>query len=797
MKISEKWLRQWVNPAITTDELAAQLTMAGLEVDAVETFGDELTGVLVGEVVNAEQHPNADKLRVCEVNVGSGDNLQIICGAPNARAGIKVAVATVGSVLPGDFKIKKAKLRGVESIGMLCSEKELQMSEEHDGIIELDSDAPVGEQLIDYLQMKDTVIEVDLTPNRGDCLGMRGIAREVGVLNSVDVCQPESKQVDTTIDDMLPVVLEAPEACPRYVGRVIRNINLNAKTPNWMKQRLERAGIRAIEPSVDVTNYVLLELGHPMHAFDLSMIKGGINVRYAKPNEKLVLLDGKEVELTEKTLMIADHEKPLAIAGVMGGEHSGISADTKDVFLESAFFQPIAIAGIARSYGLHTDASHRYERGVDYNLQLTAMERASELLIEICGGEAGPIIDSTVESAMPEKAPVNLRRAKIVRLLGIELADSQVEDILTRLGMELTANADGWDVIVPSYRFDISIEEDLIEELVRVYGYNNVPSRVPNNEMKMVARPEHRVRKNQIRNLLVARGYQEAITYSFVEPELQKMINPQVESIVLLNPISSELSVMRTSQWPALIKAAEYNFNRQQERIKLFETGLRFEANGEGEGADSIKQIPTLSAVIGGPVQDESWEGKARLVDFYDIKGDLEAVLNLTVNSGSYLFKCETHPALHPGQSARIYKGQNAVGWIGKLHPNVKKILGIEQDLFLFELDLKAIVKRKLPKFAELSRFPSIRRDLAVVVDEQVEVAQLIDLIRQTAGNLLKHISIFDIYRGEGVDFGRKSVALALIIQHSTRTLKDAEVNAIVDKTVTQLEQKLGAVLRD
>ncbi len=792
MRISEKWLREWVNPDVSSNTLAEQLTMAGLEVDAIESFGDELEGVVVGHIVKAEQHPNADKLKVCEVDVKGEETLQIICGAPNAREGLKVAVATIGCTLPGDFKIKKAKLRGVASFGMLCSEKELQLSDESDGIMELAEDAPVGESLIDFMKLRDTVIEVDLTPNRGDCLGMRGIAREVGVINSTDVCHVDCSAVAPTIDDTFPIELEAPEACPRYVGRVIRNINLSAKTPDWMKQRLERAGVRAIEPSVDITNYVLLELGHPMHAFDLNQLSGGIKVRFANEGERLVLLDGKEVELTSDTLMIADHEKPLAIAGVMGGEHSGINSETKDVLLEAAFFQPIHLAGKARSYGLHTDASHRFERGVDYELQMKAMERATQLLLEICGGEAGPIMDVCSEQDMPTKQPIELRKARVSRLLGIELADEQIEDILARLGMTLSSHDSGWKVEVPSYRFDISIEEDLIEELVRIYGYNKVPSRAPQGEMTMVNQPENKLRKSQLRNVLVARGYQEAITYSFGEPELQRSINPDVPSIELLNPISSELSVMRTSQWPALIKAAEYNFNRQQERVKLFEIGLRFENHETG-----LQQIPTLSAVIGGSLSGETWEGKSRPVDFYDIKGDLESLLKLTVNSDSYLFKLESHPSLHPGQSARVYKADKPIGWVGKLHPNQKKSLGLEQDLYLFEIDLDAIIKRKLPKFAELSRYPSIRRDLAVVVDEQVEVAQLIDLIRQTAGNLLKHINIFDIYRGEGVDSGRKSVALAMILQHANRTLKDAEVSAVVDRTVKQLETQLGAVLRD
>ncbi len=792
MKISEKWLREWVNPAISTEELVATLTMAGLEVDGIEQLGADLEGVVVGQIETAEKHPEADKLQVCSVNVGSEENLQIICGAPNAREGLKVAVATIGTVLPGDFKIKKAKLRGVHSFGMLCSGKELELSDDHDGIMELAEDAQIGQSLVEHLGLKDTAIDIDLTPNRGDCLGVKGIATEVGVLTQTQVNPVAIKPQPATIDDKVEVKLNAPKANPRFVARVIKGVNIKAETPDWMKARLLASDIRSIDPVVDVTNYVMLELGHPMHAFDLNNLEGAIDVRYAKEGEKLTLLDEQELELRSDTLVVADDKKVLSLAGIMGGKHSGINDSTTDLLLEVAHWDPIDIAGKARSYGLHTDASHRFERGVDYNLCADVIERATELLLEIVGGQAGPIVDAISEEHFPKTRSVQLRRNRIERLLGIKLDDQQIEDILTRLGMGLGSNEEGWQVEIPSRRFDISIEEDLIEELVRVYGYNRVPSRAPESQMKMVGRPENRLRKSNIRNLLVARGYQEAITYSFGEPGLMQTINPEVPGIELLNPISSDLSVMRTSLWPALIKAAEHNFNRQQERVRLFEMGLRFENHDSG-----LQQIPTLSAVIGGDLYDESWEGRARAVDFYDLKGDLEAILKLTVNSDSYLFKLESHPSLHPGQSARIYRGDKAIGWIGKLHPSKKKSLGLEQDLYLFEVDLDAIIKRKLPKFAELSRYPSIRRDLAVVVDEQMEVAQLIDLIRQTAGNLLKHINIFDIYRGEGVDFGRKSVALAMVLQHANRTLKDAEVSAIVDRIVKQLETQLGAVLRD
>ncbi len=791
MKFSENWLREWVNPNISTEELVEKLTMAGLEVDAFDFLGNNFTGIVVGEIIEAEQHPDADKLRVCTVNVGdkSESDLQIICGAPNARKGIKVAVAMIGAVLPGDFKIKKAKLRGVESYGMLCSTKELNLGEDHDGIMELNLDAPLGQDFVEFMQLNDTEIEVDLTPNRGDCLGICGIAREVGVLTQSEVNEVTPKSIKASISDVLPIELSAPNACPRYLGRVIKGINPSAKTPEWMVRKIERSGVRSIDPVVDITNYVLLELGHPMHAFDLDNIDGGIDVRMAKQGEKLTLLDGQEVELSDNTLMIADHKKPLAIAGVMGGEFSGINAKTKDVFLESAYFDQVAIAGRARQYGLHTDASHRYERGVDFELQRTAMERATELLLEIVGGEAGEIIEAVNNEHLPTKRNLVLRRSRIERLVGFAFEDSQVEDILTRLGLKLTENNEGWDVLVPSFRFDIDNEESLIEELVRVYGYNNLPMRKPIAEMTMYRQPEDRVWKKQMREVLVDRGYQEAITYSFVEPELQKKLQPGEEPLPLMNPISSELGVMRTNLLAGLVQAAKFNMNRQQTRVRFFELGLRFDNTG-----DDLKQIPTIAGLIAGSRLEEQWNEDGEKVDFYDLKGDLESLLDLT--NLKYQFDVTAKEVLHPGQSAAVYSNGNEIGYIGKLHPALQQDLGLELESYVFQLDLEAISQRQLPKFKSLSKFPSIRRDLAVVVDDSVKGSELIDFIVKNADGLVTDARIFDIYKGEHLETGKKSVALAMTLQHPNKTLEEAEINKVMEQLIQGLGQSFSATLR-
>ncbi len=792
MKFSEQWLRELVQPAIDTQALADQLSLAGLEVDDIESVAGEFSGVVVGEILSAEQHPDADKLRVCQVSDGK-ETFQVVCGAPNARGGLKTAFATVGAVLPGNFKIKKAKLRGVESMGMLCAEDELGLSDDHGGIMELPADAPVGQDVREYLNLNDMIIDVDLTPNRGDCLGMVGMAREVGVLNKAPVAEVVCTPVSATIQDAISIELQAPAACPRYLGRIIRNIDINAATPAWMVQRLERSGVRSIDPVVDVTNYVLLELGQPMHAFDLNKLEGGIRVRMAQQDEPLTLLDGSEVKLNADTLVIADHNKAVAMAGIMGGGNSEVSEETKDILLECAYFDPIAIAGRARNYGLHTDASHRYERGVDWQLQARAVERATQLLVDIVGGEVGPVVEAVSEADLPKPVTLTLRHARVTEMLAVELPAAEIEEILTRLGLQLTAEGDNsWSVAVPSYRFDISLEVDLIEEIARVYGYNNLPSKTPRAELPIPTIKESKLTPAVVRRHMVSRGYQEAVTYSFIEAGLAKQFDTKHEAVALANPISAEMAVMRTTIWPGLCKAVAYNQARQQSRVRLFEIGQCFISEG-----NELTQENALAGVISGNRQPESWMGKSEKVDFFDIKGDLESLLSLGGDAASFTLVADQHEALHPGQTARIEKNGVTVGWIGALHPTLQKKLDLAGPIYLFELKLAALVDGRLPRFSSLSKFPESRRDLAMLIDAEVSFEAVRAVAQSEAGEFLKDIILFDVYTGQGIEPGRKSLALGLTWQHPSRTLNDDEINASVQSVVAKLTSELGAVLRD
>lgn len=791
MKFSEQWLRSWVNPEVPREELVARLSMTGLEVDSVSPVAGEFSGVVVGEILSAEQHPDADKLRVCRVSNGS-EEFQVVCGAPNARAGIRVPFAMVGAVLGEDFKIKKAKLRGVESFGMLCSASELKISDDHSGLMELAADAPVGTDIREYLGLDDVVIEIGLTPNRGDCLSLAGLAREVGAVYGCEVQPVTIQPVAPAHDETRPVELLAPQACPRYLGRVIRNVDLSRPTPLWMVERLRRSDIRSIDPAVDVTNYVMLELGQPMHAFDLNEIRGGIRVRMAEQGEKLVLLDGQEVTLSADTLVIADHERPLAIAGVMGGEHSGVSAQTRDLFLESAYFDPIALAGKARNYGLHTDASHRFERGVDFELARQAMERATALLLEIVGGEAGPIVEAVSQADLPTREAVTLRSERITQMLGLELEADLVERLLGALGLGVTARGEGvWEVTVPSHRFDISLEVDLIEELGRLYGYDRLPVRYPQARLAPQARAEARAELPALRRLLVARGYQEAITYSFIDPKLFAQFNPDATPLLLANPISADMAAMRASLWPGLVKAVLHNLNRQQTRVRLFESGLRFVGQ-----LPELKQEAMLAGVITGNRLPESWSHGRESVDFYDLKGDVEALLGAAGNAGAFRFVPAEHPALHPGQCARIEREGRTVGYLGAIHPQLAGELGIEQPLFLFELLLAELDEGRLPSFRELSRFPEVRRDLALVVDRDTPAEDILGCIREKAGDYLTDLKLFDVYQGKGIDPARKSLAVGLTWQHPSRTLNDDEVSAAIQTILTSLGDRFNATLR-
>jgi phenylalanyl-tRNA synthetase beta chain len=720
-----------------------------------------------------------------------------VCGAPNARAGLKTAYAKVGAVLPtpdgSEFKIKKAKLRQVESFGMLCAEDELGISEDHAGIMELAADAPVGQCVREYLNLNDKIIDVDLTPNRGDCLSIKGLAREVGVLNKVPVNYIKIDPVPATITDTFSVTLDAPAACPRYLGRVIRNVNVSAETPLWMVEKLRRSGIRSIDPVVDVTNYVLLELGQPLHAFDLNKLQGSISVRMPKEGEKLTLLDGNEVTLNADTLVIADESGPVAMAGIFGGEGTGVTAESKDIFLECAFFDQIAIAGKARAYGLHTDASHRYERGVDWQLQNDAIERATALLLDIVGGQAGPVNEAVSEADLPAARTVTLRHAKVNAMLAFDMQALDIEDILTRLGMQVSkVDAESWTVAIPSYRFDISIEVDLIEELARVYGYNNLPVKVPTATLPFTPIDESQVTIQTLRRTLIALGYQEAITYSFIESGLQKQFDDQFEALALANPISAEMAVMRTTIWPGLVKALQYNQNRQQTRVRLFETGQRFLPIG-----DELVQENVLAGLLSGNRDPERWTGKSQPVDFFDIKGDLEAILNLGGCGSEYSFVADTHVALHPGQAARIERAGETVGMIGALHPALLKALDLNGPVYLFELRLEPLLEGKLARFSSLSKFPESRRDLALLADEAVTYGAIRQVAAQNAGEYLKKVTLFDVYQGQGIEVGRKSIALGLTWQHPSRTLNDDEINTAVQNVLEALKTSVGATLRD
>ncbi len=793
MKISESWLREWVNPKLTTDELAAQITMAGLEVDAVEPVAEAFSGVIVGEILFVEQHQDADKLRVCQVSGLNDDITQVVCGAPNARVGIKVPFATVGAVLPGDFKIKKAKLRGVESFGMLCAQSELKLGDDNDGLWELSEDAPVGTDLREYLQLNDTAIDVDLTPNRSDCLSLKGIAREVGVLNRLSVAEPVIEPVSATLKDKININLVASDACPRYVGRIIRDIDFSKPTPLWIKERLRRADIGSKDIVVDVTNYVLLELGQPMHAFDLTTLEGDIQVRYAQDKEPLELLNGQAVELASNVLVIADDKKAVAMAGIMGGSQTAVSSETKDILLESAFFVPTAIAGRAREYGLHTDSSHRFERGVDYQLQEQAIERATQLITDIAGGQVAPVVVAEAEHSVLSTKTVTLRRERILKGLGFELPDTEVVDILQRLGLVISeTNDSGWIFTVPSYRFDIEIEADLLEELARIYGYNNLPTTSVRMGMELPMHQETALGLDAVCASLVARDYQESISYSFVDPKVQQLLDPASKPVALQNPISADMSVMRTSLWQGLVTALANNVKRQQTRVRFFETGLRFVTNDASE----LRQEPMVAGLIYGSRHSENWLEKTTSVDFYDIKGDVESLLAITKDSKRFSFEAAEHPALHPGQTAAIKLGDSIVGYVGALHPSIQQALDLPQRAYVFEITQVALASASFPKFAPLSRFPEVRRDLAVIVNQDLAVSKLESTVRGAARELLTNLKVFDVYVGKGIDSERKSVALGLTFQHLSRTLTDDEITSSVNNVVKALEQEYNAELR-
>lgn len=789
MKLSETWLREWVNPPIDTKQLAEQLTMSGLEVNSVRPVAHLLEKAVIGEIISKDKHPNTDRLSFCRVNVGENEPLEIVCGAPNVRMGLKVVVVLVGGRV-GNFKIKKTKLHGLPSNGMICSEHELGLFVDSTGIMELPSNAPIGKDVSEYLQLNDHIIEIELTANRGDCASLRGVARELSAVNQFLLKTPKLITISPTINDIFPVSVKVKKACPRYVGRIICDIDSSASTPLWMRERLRRSGLSSIHPVVDVTNYVMLELGQPIYAFDWERLSGGIEVRFAKANEKIILIDETEIELNEHTLVIADKNKPKAIAGIIGSAESAVNEKTKHIFLESAYFSPSDIALTARRYSMHTNSSYRFERGVDCKLQTLAMERASELLLSIIGGKAGPITEKCANETLPEIPILTLRRERIKHLLGIEINDEEIQRIFQLLGMTTVKNKEGWQVTAPSYRFDITQEADLIEELARLKGYEQIPPTFMKNALMMSPLPETHVSVARIRRLMVDRGYHEVINYSFVNSNFQSMINPGITALRLSNPITHDMNVMRNSLWPGLISVLKYNQSHQIQRVRLFEIGKCFFTE---EGKE--RQITKLGGLLFGNAHSLQWGKRERLVDFYDLKGDVSVLLSLT--RADFRFVRGKHLALHPGQSAAVYREDRCFGCLGALHPTLVRELDLTTTPYLFEIELDAIETAVLPQYEALSKFPIIRRDIAIVVGLDIEVTIIEKEISEIAGQLLIMTEIFDIYENpEHIEFGKKSVALGLTFQDPWRTLTDEEINQIIERVVIRLQHKFNAKLR-
>ena len=791
MKFSENWLRELVEIKADRAALAHALTMAGLEVEELTVLGEGLAGVVVAEIVATEKHPEADRLQVCKVNAGQGELLQIVCGAPNARVGIKVPLAMVGASLPGGMSIKAAKLRGVESFGMLCSAKELGIDADASGLLELPLDAPVGQSLADYLGLPDASIELKLTPNRPDCLGLVGLAHDVAALFGSAVKVPAQVAAAVTSDARRGIRLEAGKDAPRYLGRIVEGIDPSARTPLWLAERLRRAGLRPISAMVDITNYVMLELGQPLHAFDNDALQGDIVVRHAIAGETLKLLDGSEVKLDPGFVLIADEHKALAVAGVMGGFDSRVTDATHNIFLESAHFAPAAIMGRARKLGMHTDASHRFERGVDPELPRRALERATELLLAIAGGKAGPVLLAENLADLPKPAAVTLRRARLKRVLGVTVDDAEVARIFTALGMEVTPTTDGWQITAPSSRFDIEREEDLIEEVARIFGYDNIPTDTPTGALTLAIEPEARIGELALREQLAARGYYEAVNLSFVAADLLARWGFTERLVPLANPLSADLAVMRPSLLPGLIEALRHNRARQQERVRLFEVARVFE-----QGNPPV-ETPSVAMVACGSARAEQWGEVSRPLDFHDLKGDLDALIAWGGEPQRWSVHADGLPGwLHPGRGARVARDGETVGYLGALHPQLAKALDLGADVHVLELALEPLLARRLPKAQPVPRFPAVRRDIAMDLPEEISWSQIEQTVRGSLGERLKELCLFDRYSGKGVESGRKSLAMGLILQDASRTLTDDDADRCVREAIAALEQSCKAKLR-
>ena len=792
MKIAESWLREWVDPDLDTAALGHQLTMLGHEVDGIEIEGEGIADVVIAEVLECGKHPDADRLSVCKVADGSGDIVDVVCGAPNVSKGMKSPLAKPGTTLPNGLKLRKSKIRCVVSNGMLCSATELGLGDESDGIMELPDDAPVGSSLVDFLALPDAVVDLDLTPNRGDCFSILGIARDMSALTGAALKSAAVKPVPATIEDVHPVELVEPAGCPRFAGRLIRGIRPDAKSPVWMTERLRRAGLRAISPVVDITNYVMLEFGQPLHAYDGARLSGPIRPRLAKAEEQVTLLDGKELALHSNTLIITDDSGPIGVAGIMGGLSTAVSDDTTDVFFEAAFWPPDFMAGRARAYGMHTDASLRFERGVDPDGQGRAVERATELLLEIAGGEAGPLVVESAEEHLPQRDPIVLRKDRLTRLLGLEIASETVTGILQGLELDVEAVGDDWHVTPPSHRFDISIEADLIEEVARIHGYDSIPETTAFSQAPLETVTETRIDLERAAEVLIARDYQEVVTYSVIDAEANKAFTGLESDLVLSNPISSEMSVMRASLWPGMVAAASANVARQQERVRIFEASKSFHGK-----VGKHTEVVRIAGLVTGPVVPEQWGSKGENADFFDIKADVEALLALGADASELSFKPVTHVALQPGQAAEILRGGDVIGIIGKLHPSLAKRYDLKRPVYLFELDAEKSLATRSPVATAISRFPAIRRDIAVIVDDNISATDLMETVASADPKLIKAVRIFDIYKGSGIEAGRKSVAIGLILHETSRTLTDDDADVVMAAALSKLKDKFAAELRD
>ncbi|KAF7598729.1 MAG: phenylalanine--tRNA ligase subunit beta [Candidatus Dactylopiibacterium carminicum] len=788
MQFSESWLRTLCNPSLDSEALCHLLTMAGLEVEEVEPVAPPFSGVVVGQIVSFEKHPNADKLKVCRVDVGADELLQIVCGAPNVVEGMKAPCACVGAKLPG-FEIKAAKLRGLESFGMMCSASELGLSQDHDGLLALPEDAPVGADIRSYLDLDDRKITIKLTPNRADCLSLAGVARELAALTDTPLQAIVTPDVPVGHERQRKVHLDAPLACPRYLGRVITGVNAQADTPEWMRERLARSGLRSISAAVDITNYVMLELGQPLHAFDNGLLQGDIHVRHPQPGEKLVLLNGDEVTPAADMLLVADEGRPLALAGIMGGENSGVTDATTEIFLESAFFHPDAIVGRARILGFSSDASHRFERGVDFALPAQAMERATALILGICGGVAGSVFEAIEREQLPQRQIVPFRPERARKLLGFNIADDAMHAALARLGMQVKASVGGLEVTPPSYRFDINIEEDLVEEVARIHGYDSIPACPPVGPAHMLpssefTRPAHRARR-----ALAALDYQEIISYAFVDEAWERDFAANEAPIRLANPIASQMSVMRSTLLGGLIGALAGNLRRRAPRVRLFELGRCFRK--DETFVTGYAQPVRLAGLAWGTAEPEQWGQAARSVDFFDVKHDVEILL-----AGRAQFVAARHPALHPGRCAEVKLGADVIGVLGELHPALVQRYGLGAAPMVFELELDAVLSTRLPQAQDISRQPVVQRDLALVLRNEISADSLRGTLEAAGGEYLRSVTLFDVYSGKGVEPGFRSIALRVVLQHTERTLEEAEIEACMRGLVAAVEQQLGGRLR-